>query len=268
LKRAFGVIERVTGVEDWQRVREERGQELLIYLALVRFSGRPKASELPLDLRLDVKAFFGAYKRACREADELLFSAGDPSSIDEACRKSPVGKCTAPALYIHTSALDRLPPVLRVFEGCARAYVGTVDEANIVKLHRQEPKVSYLSYPDFEKDPHPALAASLLVHLQTFRLRETDYSMRGNQPILHRKEEFVSEQHPLREKFARLTQQEERFGLFDEPYRIGLRKKWEELLAGKGVALRGHRVVKVPPNVSSSGSFDADSETKNSTAFQ
>ena len=243
LRRAFGVIERVTGVEDWHRVREERAQELLIYLGLVRFSGRPKASDLPLDLKLDVKAFFGTYKRACQQADALLFSAGDPSAIGAACKQSPVGKATPPALYIHVSALGRLPPVLRVYEGCARAYVGTVEGANVIKLHREEPKISYLSYPQFEAAPHPALAHSLAVHLQTFRLRETDYSGRDNPPILHRKEEFIPEDHPLREKFARLTRQEERHGLFEAPTRIGLRKQWEELLAAKGVRLRGHRLL-------------------------
>lgn len=247
LRRALGVIERVTGLEEWRDVRKRRAQELLIYLALVRFHGRPKASELPLDLRLDVKAFFGAYKRACAEADALLFSAGDPSAIDAACRRSSIGKCTPPALYVHACGLSRLDPVLRVYEGCARAYVGAVDDANVIKLHREEPKVSYLAYPDFDADPHPALSYSLAVHLQTFRLRETDYAKRENPPILHRKEEFVPSDHPLREKFARLTRQEERYGLFDDAHRIGLRHGWESRLAERGVRLQGHRLVRRRP---------------------
>lgn len=247
LRRAFGVIERVTGVEGWHEVRRERAQELLMYLALARFGRRPKASELPLDLRLDVKSFFGSYKRACEEADDLLFSLGNMGVVDQACRKAPVGKQTTPALYIHLSGLSSLPPVLRVYEGCARAYVGTVEEANVIKLHRDEPRISYLSYPTFESDPHPALSISLTVHLQTFRLRERDYATRENPPILHRKEEFVPEGHPLREKFERLTRQEERHGLFAEPTRIGLRRQWEEMVATKGLRFRGHRLVRAGP---------------------
>ena len=57
-------------------------------------------------------------------------------------------------------------------------------------------------------------------------------------------EEFVGEDYPLRERFARLTAQEERFGLYEETTRIGLRRGWEETLAEKGVTLRGHRVVR------------------------
>ena len=249
LRIALGVIERVTGIEEWQRVREGRAQELLIYLALVRFQGRPKASELPLDLRLDVKAFIGSYKQACDRADALLFSLGAPGTINGACQESSVGKCTPPALYVHESALPQLQSVLRVYEGCARVCVGAVDGANVIKLHREEPKVSYLVYPDFESDPHPRLSYSVTLHLQTFRLRERDFEARENPPILHRKEEFVPQDHPLRERFARLTRQEERYGLFDEAWKIGLLRAWEERLAESGVALRGHRLVRVTKGV-------------------
>jgi hypothetical protein len=40
----------------------------------------------------------------------------------------------------------RLPVILRVFEGCARAYFGRVDGANVVKMNRLEPRISYLTY--------------------------------------------------------------------------------------------------------------------------
>jgi hypothetical protein len=43
-------------------------------------------------------------------------------------------------------------------EGCARAYIGCVKRANLVKLGRFEARISYLSYPAFDDDPHPALA--------------------------------------------------------------------------------------------------------------
>jgi len=73
--------------------------------------------------------------------------------VDTACLMSETGKLLPGALYVHESALDSLSPTLRVFEGCARAYIGRADGANVIKLHRSEPKVSYLSYPDFETDP-------------------------------------------------------------------------------------------------------------------
>jgi DNA phosphorothioation-associated putative methyltransferase len=176
VRRAFGIVQRVTGPDQWEQVKEERSQDLLIYLALARFQQRPKFSLLPRDLQLDVRAFFSTYAHACAVADELLFSAGRLERVSGACELSPVGKLTPSSLYVHASAVTLLPPLLRIYEGCARGYIGAVEGANIVKLSRNKAQVSYLSYPMFEKEAHPSLAASLVVPLQTFRVRYLDCS--------------------------------------------------------------------------------------------
>jgi DNA phosphorothioation-associated putative methyltransferase len=244
LQRAFAIIRKVTGTEQWDQIREERSQDLLVYLALSRFGGRPRFSELPPDLQFDVRAFFSTYRRACELADDLLFSAGKPEVIRDACRKSPVGKQTPDALYIHFSAIPFLPPILRVYEGCARAYIGTVEGANIVKLSQSKPQVSYLHYPEFENDPHPALAASLVVPLNTFHIDYREYKDSKNPFILHRKETFLAPEHPLRTKFARLTNQEERYSLYERPELIGTREGWQKVLDEKGVCYSGHRLLR------------------------
>jgi DNA phosphorothioation-associated putative methyltransferase len=199
---------------------------------------------LPRDLQLDIRGFFSNYRHACAVADELLFSAGRLERIDAACQVSAVGKLTPGSLYVHVSAVSLLPPLLRIYEGCARAYMGAVEGANIVKLSRTKAQVSYLSYPTFEKEAHPSLAASLVVPLQTFRVRYLEYRDSTNPPILHRKEEFVSAEHPLRTRFERLTQEEERRGLYRESREIGTREAWRARLGECGVELRGHRIVK------------------------
>jgi DNA phosphorothioation-associated putative methyltransferase len=245
LPRAFGVVQRATGKERWETIREERAQDLLVYLALERFTDRPRFSALPHDLQLDTKAFFGTYTRACSAADTLLFSVGNMDVVDAACREAACGKRTPEALYIHATALSSLSPTLRVYEGCARGYIGLVEEANVIKLSRRKPQISYLSYPDFDRDPHPALVGSLVVNLQTFQVSYRDYSASTSPPILHRKEQFVSPDYPLRAKFERLTRQEESKGLYENASLIGTRNKWNELLDEKGVQLAGHRLVRV-----------------------
>jgi DNA phosphorothioation-associated putative methyltransferase len=149
LRHAFAIIQRVTDADQWTRIRKERAEDLLIYLALARFDGRPRFSDLPRALQLDVRAFFSTYRRACALADDLLFSAGNPQAIDAACRAAVVGKLTPSALYVHISALSQLPPILRIYEGCARTYIGTAEGANLIKLHRGMPQISYLAYPGF-----------------------------------------------------------------------------------------------------------------------
>jgi DNA phosphorothioation-associated putative methyltransferase len=242
--RAFAIIRRVTGAEQWEQIREERSQDLLLYLALARFGERPRFSDLPRASQLDIRAFFSSYTKACVLGDDLLFSAGNRELVDEACRTSQIGKLTPEALYVHTTALPRLSPVLRAYDGCARALVGAVEGANIVKLHREKPGISYLRYPGFEKDAHPVLAASLKVDLITCRIKYTEYLDSTNPPILHRKEHFLPLDHPLHSKFSRLTQKEEARGLYDSPHLIGTREGWEKVLTSRGVRISGHRLIR------------------------
>lgn len=247
LARAFKFLEGASDSGAWDTVRELRKQDLLIYLALSRFGGRPRSSELSERMQRDVKAFCGSYSAACKAADALLFSLGKPGEIDAAARASSVGKLMPTALYVHDSARADLPAVLRLFEGCARAYFGAIEGANVLKLSRSNAKITYLSYPDFEADPHPALRWSVSVDLQTFRTKQRSFDPQGNVPILHRKELFVGPGHPLREKFSRLTRIEEEWGLYEDTSMIGLKNGWADVLRSKGLTLRGHRVVRVSP---------------------
>jgi DNA phosphorothioation-associated putative methyltransferase len=225
---------------------------LLVYLALGRFRRRPPMSALPTGLQRDIRAFFGSYSSDCRRADEVLFRAGDAEAVDDACRRSAVGKLLPNALYFHRTALESLDPLLRVYEGCARAYLGEIDGANLIKLHRQSGKVSYLTYPDFDADPHPALLRSIKLNLRTREIESTDYAASPNPPVLHRKEAFLLADDPRRAKFERLTAQEERAGLLDDAATIGTRAGWSERLRERGYALRGHRLVRNRPPSSSS----------------
>lgn len=243
MKKAFLVIRRITGEDQWAQLTSDRADDLRVHLALMKFEGRPKLSALPLDTQLDIKALFGTYRKACIAADELLFDLGNMSGVSDECTAAKVGKKLPTALYVHMSALDHLSPVLRAYEGCARQFLGAVSDATLVKLHREKPQVSYLGYPDFDSDPHPPLAWSLTVNLQTFRVRQRSYVDSDNPPILHRKELFVGPEYPRRATFKRLTDQEERWGLYSETHHIGHRNGWQEVLRRWGVELRGHRLV-------------------------
>lgn len=243
IRKAFLIVRRVTGEEQWKAISEEVRIEIRIQLALDRFDRRSRFGQLPRALQQDVKSLFSNYKAACEEADELLFSVGNLDQVQEVMAASPVGKLTGSALYFHRDALQLMPALLRIYEGCARGYIGEIEGANIIKLRRDKPKVSYLSYPDFDTDPHPVLARSTVVGLQSFKIRQRDYTESPAQYILHRKEAFLPEDDPRHQKFARLTKQEEKAGLYDETRRIGEKQFWESLLKAKGLRLNGHRLV-------------------------
>jgi DNA phosphorothioation-associated putative methyltransferase len=243
LPRAFSLLRRVQGEERWSAVRRAAQESLIVFLALAAFRRRPRFSDLSDSLRADVKALFGNYARACTRADEALFSLGDSGQLDYHLRASTIGKVLPDALYVHAGAVSDLDVVLRLYEGCASVLLGEVDGANVVKLSRQERRVSYLTYPLFDTDPHPALASSIRVDLQSFEIRRRDYTNSDNPPVLHRKDCLVSHSHPAYVKFRRLSESEERRGLLDSGRPIGTRREWEELLEEKRVRLHGHRLV-------------------------
>lgn len=182
IRRAFAVLKRATGEEVWRRARSMRYEDTLVYLALARFSRPRKLSELPLALQYDVKDFFGSYKAALDAGDRLLFAAGNSNRVAMACRAAQVGKHTPSSLYVHVSAIDRLPSLLRVYKGCADAFLGMVDGATIVKLSFDQPKVSYLAYPEFNRQAHPALSWSMYAHLGRLRTDFRDYSEVASPP--------------------------------------------------------------------------------------
>jgi DNA phosphorothioation-associated putative methyltransferase len=158
--------------------------------------------------------------------------------------EATTGKLTPGAFYIHSDWAAGLSPVLRVYEGCARALVGDVPNTNIIKLSREKFRVSYLSYPDFGRDPHPSLDHSVVVKLQALDVRYRSFDDSPNPPILHRKDTLVDQSDLCYEKYRRLTEQEDRWDLLDDSSEIGTRDGWNRRLKERGFRLSGHRLVR------------------------
>lgn len=245
LRNAFAVVRRVTGTEPWDRIRDARSRELLVFLALSRFERRPRPKDLPPEIRHDVRDLFGSHVAACRQADRLLHELANAERVRAAARSSPAGKRMPSALYLHADALGSVSPILRLLDGVARRLIGNVGGATVVKLHLDQPAVSYLEYPDFDADPHPALRSGYLVRVDRLRCEYRDYAHHPNPPILHRKELLLAPDDPRRARFAALTRQEERAGLYERPAAIGTRRAWQALLAERGLRHAGHRLVRV-----------------------
>jgi DNA phosphorothioation-associated putative methyltransferase len=114
-----------------------------------------------------------------------------------------------------------------------------------LKIHTEQFAVTFLTYPDFDSDPHPALAEATKINVATGSVVRTDYRARPNPPILHRKETFVPPDDPRVPGFAALTKREEEAGLYRDPSRIGLRVQWLTLLKRLGLTHQGHELISV-----------------------
>jgi len=243
LRRAFQIILQATDSQEWDAIAEKRRQDLLVYLALNQFSRRPKLGDLAYVVQEDIKALFGTYKQACVIADQMLFSLGDSNIIVNCCQNSSVGKKLPNSLLIHVSAVEALDPLLRLYEGCANRTIGRLEGATLIKFHTKTPKISYLFYPDFDTEPHPALHTSMQIDLRDLHVSYRDYNPDDDPPVLHQKDALVTPDYPLYQKFAKLSRQESDWGLLDDWSAINHRQGWLRCLEARCATLQGHRVI-------------------------
>ena len=167
----------------------------------------------------------------------------DAAAIRSAIEALPYGKRLPTATYVWDESGGHLPSLLKTVCAELRRRLEVGPEFNLIKFHTDQPKISFLAYPAFLSDPHPALAASVVIDLATGKVRRDSYAERANPPILHRKETFLPPGHPKAVLFSRLTQAEEKAGLLEDTARIGFRLNWDRLLDKGGFRFRGHRLV-------------------------
>ena len=228
-----------------EEAREKRREDILTYAAMMLLQGLKPVPfrSLPQELQSDVRMLWPSYADVFPEAKKFLFGIGDASTVRRCCESSSVGKKLPEALYVHMSAEEQLPAVLRLLRFAARQVVGDV-EYNVVKISSDGRAVSFLSYKDFEVDPHPALLYSVRVYLPRAEYTIRNYSSSDNPPILHRKELFLDPLHPLFREFRHLSEEEEQHGLLGGT-EIGNRAGWLSILAEHGMTIENHHVVRI-----------------------
>ena len=243
-RRAFNLILQATNQQEWEEIQNKRRQDLLVYLALANFKGRPSIRKVAKEIKEDAKALLGSYKQGCLLSDLLLLEVGNLGKIADLCCNSVVGKQLKHSLAIHISALDKLPPLLRVYEGCASRVYGRLQDANIIKFYYNRPKISYLYYPEFDTVAHPILQTTMEIDLQNFAILYNDLSDNNNPPVLHRKDTLVTPDYPHYKKFYRLTGREEKLGLLEDSNSIRRLQGWLKCLRNNQVTIKEHRIIK------------------------
>jgi len=222
--------------------RDAKRNDILTYFAMLQLRGvrPPPIRLLPPETQADIKLLWPSYKSAIEEGQQFLFKLGKPELIRESCLSTPVGKRLPADFYLHRSAEESLPALLRVLIFAARQIVGEVDY-NILKFAMDGRKLSFLKYRDFDEEAHPELLHSVRVFLPSASYVIRDYSSSENPPILHRKESFVDPLYEHYTTFVELTRQEESRGLLSRPD-IGFKAEWLRLLAETHLHIVGHQL--------------------------
>jgi DNA phosphorothioation-associated putative methyltransferase len=211
LKRALALVVSRGGEELWQKARNARTEDVLVYLAMTEFRKRFLKREIPLRIKNDIRSFFGDLPAAQARARELLFAAGDPGEIDLACEGLDFGWQDKDALVIHRSLLGGLPPILRIYVLCAAYRYGDPTQADLIKIHKHSGKVTFLIYDDFENKPLPELHQRVKVNLRTRWVEAFDHGDSGQ--LLYFKEKFLAPNHPHRAEMEAFSAKVRKLGI-------------------------------------------------------
>jgi len=225
------------GEDTVNKAFELRRNDLQVYLALSNFRKKVPFKHLPDGLRKDIKTFLGGYKQANEESQRMLFSIGNPDLIASLCDETPFGVLDHQALFVHTSLVPELDPVLRIYVGCAEVLFGDLREIDIVKIHKRSGKVSLLKYDDFEGKPLPELQERIKVNLRQQSVEVFDHRSEVSQEVLYFKERYVAQDHPERAKWEEFSQRLMDLGLDLETGFGPSKQELVSALEGKGIAI-------------------------------
>lgn len=213
-KRAFESLKEHFETSELEEASARRLQDLTVFFALAAFDRRVAYARFSPRLRRDISAFFRSYAAAREEGSKLLYSIADLEGVKGACveavKEVRCGRVLpGHSLTVHRSLLEQLPPVLRVYVGCAGALYGDLDSVDLVKIHYTSPKVTFLIYDEYDSCRLPVLSARVKVNLATQRIDFFEGHPGEDSQLLYFKSDFdpVDRKEPEQVAFDRRLRQ-------------------------------------------------------------
>ena len=179
-RRVHEWVGRFFNPEEFEAAAIGRQEDLLVYFALGHFGRRRTVSELPGRLQRDVQFFFGSITKARNAGKRALFATGDSARLEEAAAfchdELGIGVLNDDHdLTFHQSVLGECLPLIRIYVGCALQLFGDAGSVDLIKVHLQSGKVTFLVYDDFEAAATPRLIERIKVDLPRLRVDFFDY---------------------------------------------------------------------------------------------
>src|SRR5262249_78094 len=198
------------------RAREARIADLTAYLAFGQFAKRKPYKHLEAGLQRDIRSLFGNYQPPQLHPRQHLFKIADTKEIGDACipaAEQGLGFLVeGHSLQLHTSLIERLPVILRIYIACGAVLYGDIQTADLIKIHIGSGKLTLMKFDDFEGQPLPRMVERIKLNLRSQRIDIFEHGEPFERPYLYLKsryinEEFLyySEQLAFDEKLADLT---------------------------------------------------------------
>jgi len=175
--------------------QQKRKEDLLVYFALGLFDKRKPQTKMPESLKRDIKVFFKSITSAIETSKELLFSVGNPETINQACidayTELGTGNLEDNHSYtFHISNLGSIPAILRIYIGCATQLYGDIENIHLIKAHIRSGKVSLMRYDNWTKN-EPLLIERIKIKLRDLDIDFFDYGDKFEPTPLINKEIYL-----------------------------------------------------------------------------
>ena len=132
------------------------------------------------------------------DARDLLFKISNEGEIDRNCEKAAsegLGLLLPKkSLQLHTSLVERLPALLRIYLGCGTVLYGDVTSADLVKIHIQSGKISLMRYDDFSGKAIPQLLERVKIDFRKQKLEIFEYGDEFEPQNLYQKSIYLNEE--------------------------------------------------------------------------
>lgn len=197
--RAKRLLETYYDAELLERASQIRRDDLLVFFAAQLFERRAPFKQLESRLRRDVKSFFGDYALARYAAQRLLQDSAAPAQLQTACvaaAEMGLGWLDGDhSLQVHSMLIPRLPAVLRVYIDCGIRLWKAGEDFQLVKVHIQSGKLTFLAYDNFDGSPTPLLRKRVKVNLRRLAIDVFEYGTKEYpKPLLLWKSRYVNEE--------------------------------------------------------------------------
>lgn len=221
--RVFRYVEGTRDVQALERSATTRQDDLRVALALQLFERRKRFRDLDDRLRRDIKAFFGTYDNAQREALALLHGISDVERLKaerDVAAAAGLGYVDEEGhLQLHVDLVRQLPAQLRVFAGAATSAYGDLASADLIKLHVGTGKVTLMAFDDFIGKPLPRMIQRVKVDMREQDFHVFDYQGQHEPPYLYRKSRYINEETENYAEQVAFDEQIESLGVIgDTPY--------------------------------------------------
>ena len=219
LPKALRFLEERNDHAEIERSASSRVADLEVFFALNQFERRKTYARLERGLQQDIKHFFGDYATAQARAQALLFQIANVPAIEQACRQASEEGLGwfEPGRYLqlHVSLVEQLPPLLRVYIGCAAVLYGDYHNADLIKIHTGSGKVSLMRFENFEDQPLPRMVERVKIKLREQNIDFFAYDEYYEPPFLFHKSRYINEEFKNYPDQVAFDQALDKLGLFD-----------------------------------------------------